>query len=359
MAPSTAVAADTCARVWHAVLPGADEVRAARRRLHRKALTIAVVVGAAYWAVVVSDLPVAARLGGSVLLVLGLFAVGTSIMHDANHGSFSRHARLNQALAWTSDALGASSWLWRMQHNAIHHGNTNVVGVDADVDLAPWGRLAPDQPWRRWHRGQHVYLWPLYGFLALKNLLVSDVVALSTRRIGSRPLGRSVTPAVVLRVVLGKVLHLAWAVVVPLLFNPWWGVLAFYLGCSWFVGFLLALTFQMAHCVDAADMAAPDAPRRGDDFVAHQLRTTVDIASPVPVVGHLFRWLVGGLDHQVEHHLAPRLPHTAYPALGARFRAACAAQGIAHRRHVGVGAALRSHARWLRAMSLPPEPLAS
>ena len=88
---------------------------------------------------------------------------------------------------------------------------------------------------------------------------------------------------------------------------------------SWLVGFVLAVTFQLAHCVDIAEFDDELAPRRGRDFFAHQLRTTVDIASPVPVLGHAFRWLVGGLDHQIEHHLAPRLPHTVYPIVAARF----------------------------------------
>ena len=86
-------------------------------------------------------------------------------MHDANHGSFSRHRWINQALAYTSDALGASSWLWRIQHNVLHHGNTNVVGFDADLELAPW-RGSRLQRWHRRFRWQHVYIWPLYGFLA-------------------------------------------------------------------------------------------------------------------------------------------------------------------------------------------------
>ncbi len=345
--------AATCAQLWRAALPTPGEIRAARRRLHVKAIVILLLVTVAYWVVVMSAVTLGPRLVAAGVLVVGLFAVGTGIMHDANHGSFSRYGWINRALAWTSDALGASSWLWRTQHNVVHHGNTNVVGVDADIELAPLGRLAPEQPWRRWHRAQYVYLWPLYGFMALKNLLVSDVVALARRRIGNRTLP-AVTSRVVARVMAGKVLHLGWAIVVPLLFNPWWGVLGFYLGCSWVVGFLLAVTFQMAHCVDLADMATPDAARRGDDFVLHQLRTTVDVASPMPVFGPIFRWLVGGLDNQVEHHLAPRLPHTVYTAVGRRFRATCAMNGIEHRRHPGVWSAIRSHGRWLRAMSAPP-----
>jgi linoleoyl-CoA desaturase len=142
-------------------------------------------------------------------------------------------------------------------------------------------------------------------------------------------------------------------VVIPLLFNPWWAVLAFYLTCSWLVGFLLAVTFQLAHCVDVTTMHDSSVSRRGDDFAGHQLATTADIATPLPVLGHLVRWLVGGLDHQIEHHLAPRLPHTIYPLLADRFRRVCHDSGVSYRLHPGVCSALRSHTRWLRAMSVP------
>jgi linoleoyl-CoA desaturase len=100
-------------------------------------------------------------------------------------------------------------------------------------------------------------------------------------------------------------------------------------------------------------MGVPEGPRRGDEFTVHQLRTTVDVASPVPVVGHVFRWIAGGLDHQIEHHLAPGLPHTIYPMLAKRFRVACAANGINYRQHAGIWSAIRSHARWLQEMGRP------
>ena len=98
-------------------------------------------------------------------------------------------------------------------------------------------------------------------------------------------------------------------------------MLAVYLACSWIVGFVLAIIFQLAHCVDVDRRAGRRSARRGDDFAAHQLRTTADIASPIPVLGHAFRWLVGGLDHQIEHHLGPRLPHTLHRRTAQQFRA--------------------------------------
>jgi linoleoyl-CoA desaturase len=154
---------------------------------------------------------VVVRLVAAGVLVIALVATATSIMHDANHGSFSTRRWINYALSYTSDALGASSWLWRFQHNALHHGNANVVGFDADIALAPFARLAPAQPWHRWYRAQHIYIWPLYGFLALKNLLVSDVVALVTGRLDQQSIRQRIRPAVVAQILAGKVVHVAWA----------------------------------------------------------------------------------------------------------------------------------------------------
>ena len=341
--------------IWRSVMPTLDEVRKAQRRLHAKALAILGLVITSYWCLVLSHLPVVARLGAAAMLVTALVTVGTSIMHDANHGSFSNHRWLNDALSFTSDALGASSWLWRFQHNTLHHGNANVAGFDADIALAPFARLSPSQPWHPWYRAQHVYLWPLYGFLALKNLLVSDTVALATGRLDQQRLRQPVRPRIVAQIVTGKVVHLTWAVVIPLLFNPWWAVVAFYLTCSWIVGFFLAITFQVAHCVDITTMHDSSAPRRGDDFAVHQLRTTANIATPLPVIGHLLRWMVGGLNHQIEHHLAPRLPHTVYPLLAQRFRQACLDHQITYHLHPNFWAAMRSHGRWLRTMSTQPD----
>ncbi|HRE00234.1 MAG TPA: acyl-CoA desaturase [Ilumatobacteraceae bacterium] len=308
----------------------------------------------AYFALVVANLGLLVRLGAAALVVVSSVALATGVLHDANHGSFSRLRWLNRVLACSSDALGASSFLWRIQHNQLHHNHTNVVGFDADVELGPWARVAPAQPWRPRYRWQHVYIWPLYGFLVIKNLLVSDLTSLVQGRIGHQPIRTRITAGVIVRIALGKCAHLAWAIVIPLMFNPWWAVLAFYMACSWTAGLILAVIFQVAHCVDAVEAVDAGAPRRGQDFAAHQLRTTVDIASSGLVSGPLLRWIAGGLDHQIEHHLAPGLPHTIYPTLAARFRAALAHHDVGYRIHSGPIEAIRSHARWLRAMGAQP-----
>jgi linoleoyl-CoA desaturase len=75
----------------------------------------------------------------------------------------------------------------------------------------------------------------------------------------------------------------------------------------------------------------------------------------MPMGRRVVRWLMGGLDYQIEHHLAPKLPHTIYPIVAPRLLAACEARGLDYRTHPSVTEAIRSHARWLRAMGRAPE----
>jgi linoleoyl-CoA desaturase len=286
--------------------------------------------------------------------IVAVVATASSIMHDANHAALTRSARLNRLFGYSADLLGASSWIWRFKHNHLHHGNPNVVGVDSDISQAPFARLAPEQPWRPWHRYQHVYVWFLYAFLTIKWLTFADFFNLIHGRVGEQPLPRRLRPRDLALMLGGKLAHVTWALVIPLLFYPWWAVMGFYLICSWVVGFTLAVIFQLGDCVDTAEFAVPAEPRRGDDFELHQLRTTVDVECRV----RLLCWVMGGLDRQVEHDLALRLPHTIYPLVARRLRALCPERDITYRVHPSLWAALRAHALWLKLVSQRPTVMA-
>jgi linoleoyl-CoA desaturase len=336
------------------VMPSAHEIAAGRRRLHRKAAVIGALGVSSYVLLVFGPSLLPLRLLFAGGLVIAAVATATSIMHDANHGAYSVSRRVNRIAGWSSDLLGASSFLWRIKHNNLHHGNPNVVGYDTDIEQAPFARLAPTQPWRPYHRYQHIYMWGLYGLLSLSWFVLSDFRTLIRRRQGLHSLPHRLRPADVALIVLGKFVHLGWAIALPLAFHPWWGVLTYYLVSSWLVGFMLANIFQLAHCVDRAEFFTADAPRRGSDFELHQLRTTVDIRCRRRLPGAALRWLAGGLDCQIEHHLAPKLPHTVHPSMADDLQAACVEHGIEYRVHPGIVSALRSHAHWLRQMGAQP-----
>lgn len=333
--------------------PSGPALERAMRQLQRKALLIAGLGVGSYLGLLATHslllaLPLAA------VLVVAVIATGTCVMHDANHGAFSESKALNRVVGYSSDLMGASSWLWRQKHNGLHHANTNVVGMDTDIEQMPFARLAPAQPWQAWHRYQHIYMWFLYGFLTVQWALFSDLANVVTRKIGSQPLRRRPKLVDLSLLLFGKVLHLSWAVLLPLYFHRWWVVVAFYLTCSWVVGFSLAVFFQVAHCVDSTSFAEPSCARRGNDFALHQLQTTANVECHTPIVGPFIGWLMGGLHQQIEHHLAPGVPHTAYATMGQRVRELCADRGITYVSHSSMWAAVRSHMRWLKLMGVRP-----
>jgi linoleoyl-CoA desaturase len=341
-------------RLTEAVRPSTTELRQARRQLHTKAVVIAGLAIGSYWSLVMRQSSVIEKLASSAVLIVALTAAATCVFHDANHASFSTSRTVNRVAGFTGDLLGASSWIWRFKHNNLHHGNTNMVGIDADIDQAPFARLAPTQRWRPWHRYQHLYMWILYGFLTLQWLLISDFVDLKNQGIGSQHFPRKPRRRDVAMLAFGKVLHVAWAFALPLAYHRWWVVLTFYLAISWSVGLLLATMFQLAHCTEPTQFPPADAPRRGSDFIAHQLRTTVDVRCRTEMGGRALHWVMGGLDYQVEHHLAPRLPHTVYPLVAQRLSRVCEQQQLTIHTHATPWQAIRSHGRWLKFMGARP-----
>src|SRR5690606_6299394 len=56
----------------------------------------------------------------AVMMGLSMAGIGLCVMHDANHGSYSRNTTLNKILGYVSmTLLGGFSLNWRIQHNVI------------------------------------------------------------------------------------------------------------------------------------------------------------------------------------------------------------------------------------------------
>lgn len=284
-------------------------------------------------------------------ILLGIFVagIGMNVMHDANHGALSRHRLVNRAFGWTNDMLGASAYVWTTKHNVVHHTFTNVEGVDDDLEVGALARMSPAQRWYPWHRAQHLYMWLLYGFLLVKWVFFDDYANLATARVGSHRLPKMKTSDVVL-FVLGKVTYLAWNIAIPLTrHSPGW-VVATWLGSSLVGSIVLAVTFQLAHCVEETAMfeAQRDARGRANlplGFFEHQVATTMDFGRGNALV----TFLVGGLNYQTVHHLVPRVSHVHYPALSRELEAFCREHGVRYTVQSTWGA-LRSHFRFLRSL---------
>jgi linoleoyl-CoA desaturase len=293
--------------------------------------------------------------GALLAILLGLFAagIGLNIQHDGGHQAYSSYPWVNRLMAMTLELIGGSSYLWRWKHGIFHHTYVNVTGHDTDIDLGSLARLAPHQRRLAFHRWQHLYLWPLYGLLAIKWQCLDDFHKLLRGRINQhrvpRPKGREL-----LIFIAGKAVFFALAFGIPLQFHPLPVVLCFYAVSGIVTGFVLSVVFQMAHCVEEAEFPVPGAStgRIERAWAVHQAETSVDFCRRSRVLS----WLVGGLNFQIEHHLFPRISHVHYPGISRLVEETCREFGIRYRVHRSFWAGIRSHFRWLRRMGVRSAP---
>ncbi|MGK0384482.1 MAG: linoleoyl-CoA desaturase, partial [Bacteroidia bacterium] len=69
-----------------------------------------------------------------VFMAFGMSGIGMSVMHDANHGSYSNNPTVNKYIGYLINILGGSAIVWKLQHNVLHHSFTNIEGHDGDID---------------------------------------------------------------------------------------------------------------------------------------------------------------------------------------------------------------------------------
>lgn len=330
---------------------GVDEVRAARHRLQRKALVVVSVFVASYALVIGLNQSLWAVGLGALGLMLSAYTSITVIMHDANHDAMFEGRIMNRIAGFWVDVFGGSSMVWRFKHNSVHHEQANVESVDTDIQQEPFLRLNQFQDWHWWHRFQHLYAPVLYGFINIQ-IFLADFVNVARRQVKNQHMQHR--PPLVEKVffAVGKVVFAVWAFAVPVAVFGW-RALPVALALMWVVGAALALTVQVAHSVELVEQF--DEPFAGSvgDFVRHQVSATADVESS-GLAGAIVRWMTGGLDKQVAHHLAPGMPHTIYPALLPHIKALCDEYGTRYRSHPSVRSALASHFRWLKELGRRP-----
>jgi linoleoyl-CoA desaturase len=291
----------------------------------------------------------------AIILGLGLAAIGFNIQHDGGHKAYSNRPWINKIMSLTLDLMGGSSYLWDWKHNSIHHTYTNITGHDDDIDLGFLARLSPHQRRFWFHRLQGIYLWVLYGFMAIKWHLFDDFYQIAAGRIGDkripRPKGRDLVVFIA-----GKAIFFTLAFVIPMLLHPVWVVLVTYALAAFVSGLVLSVVFQLAHCVEGAEFPMPTAneeglPRMETGWAVHQVQTTFDFSRG----NRLMSWFVGGLNYQIEHHLFPRICHVNYPVLSKVVEDACREFGLRYAVHRSFFSAVASHYRWLVVMGRSPD----
>ncbi|MFI5173264.1 MAG: fatty acid desaturase family protein [Terriglobia bacterium] len=288
----------------------------------------------------------------AILLGLSTAAIGFNVQHDGGHQAYSDIPWINKVMSLTMDLIGGSSYVWHWKHGVFHHTYVNITGHDPDIDLSILGRQTPHQRGFWFHRWQHFYLWPLYGFMAMKWHLYDDFRDVVTGRVGEhrvpRPSGRELV-----FFLLGKTIFFSLIFGIPILFHPVWVVLIYYGATELLLGMVLSVVFQLAHSVEQAEFPMPceNTGSIENAWAIHQVETTVDFCRQ----SRMAAWLLGGLNFQVEHHLFPRICHVNYPAISKLVEGTCREFGLTYNENSTLWAGIASHFRWLRRMGVPQD----
>jgi len=100
-----------------------------------------------------------------VLMGFGMSGIGLSVMHDANHGAYSKNSKTNKYLGALINLVGGYDVNWKIQHNVLHHSYTNIDGYDEDISKASVFRMSPFQEHKKYYKYQEFYAPFLYSIM--------------------------------------------------------------------------------------------------------------------------------------------------------------------------------------------------
>lgn len=279
----------------------------------------------------------------------GMAGVGLSVMHDANHGAYSRKEWVNTLVSNVMILLGGSARNWRIQHNVLHHTYTNVTDHDEDIDPPLFMlRFSPHSKHYAIHKFQHLYAWVFYGMMTLFWYLTKDYQQAFRYKKKGLIESQGVTFTQHLsRIVFFKVIYTGIFLFLPIYFGgaSWLtNVLGFVL-MQFICGLILAMIFQPAHVVPTSTFPMPnDSGIVEADWAVSQLYNTANFAPK----SKLFSWYVGGLNFQVEHHLFPSICHIHYKKIAKIVEETAKEYNLPYYSYRTFFAALSEHTKMLK-----------
>ncbi|HMK04341.1 MAG TPA: acyl-CoA desaturase [Ferruginibacter sp.] len=321
-------------------------------RLFSKTIILVVTAIAMYCLLLFVPVSGAVALLMCAVLGVALASIGFSVMHDANHGSYSTRPKLNDFLGLSLNAMGASSYFWKQKHNIIHHTYTNVDGIDDDIAKSPIIRHCESQKWVPAHKVQYLYLLPVYSLSTIFWIFIMDFTKYFSRKIFTTDAWKMSTKNHIIFWAT-KILYVTFYIAIPVMvwgFLPW---LAGYMVLNVVMGLFLSLVFQLAHVVENTEFehVSLEATKHMESaWAEHQMRTTANFAMGNKVIS----WFVGGLNYQIEHHLFPRVSHVHYPVISKIVMEKCKEYNMPYNKYDTMSAAVASHFRVMKSLGKRP-----
>jgi fatty acid desaturase len=266
------------------------------------------------------------RACGMVISTAGSIGVGTNT-HTSSHYATSNKRWLNELLTYFGCPffLGLSASYWWRQHVVVHHPAPNVVGVDDDMDLAPWFARTHEEVKRS--RGLRRYYyekvqWVVFPMaLAANGFHMQRAGWLHVIRMLRDPARRKKAHWIDLGALL---LHYVTMLVIPMCWFAPGNVVAFYLLRFGLMGYAMFVVLAPGHFpVEAACLSKE---QKDSDYLLLQTAATVNFRT-----GVLGRLICSGLEYQIEHHLFPNVSHVYYQKMSMPVEKFCREHGLPYR----------------------------
>lgn len=274
--------------------------------------------------------------------------IGFNVCHDALHGSFSDRKWVNTFFGWFFNVIGANVYVWKITHNQIHHTFTNIVGHDADLEVAPGIiRINSTESLKPIHRYQHIYAFMLYSLSSLSWFFKKDYMKFFDKSLRERGMKPPISEY--FKLFAYKAFYYTLFLIIPLIVMPfaWYTILAVLLVMHFAEGMVMGNVFQLAHLVEETDMPEPKHDENiTDPWAVHQMKTTANFARKNKFVSSIF----GGLNFQIEHHLFPNICHVHYPAISEIVRNTAKEFGLPYHENESFFGAVKSHYNFLKKM---------
>ena len=112
-----------------------------------------------------------------LMMGLGMAGIGMSVMHDANHGAYSKNKNINKFFGFFITFFRGSYINWKIQHNVLHHTYTNISSMDEDIESGVYLDFSKTKIMKH-HKYQHLYAWFLYGLMTIQWSIDKDFLQL-------------------------------------------------------------------------------------------------------------------------------------------------------------------------------------
>ncbi|OYN87501.1 fatty acid desaturase family protein [Parenemella sanctibonifatiensis] len=262
-------------------------------------LTLSALIGDSWWQIAIAV---------GIALVMTQFGF---LGHDAAHRQIFTSARWSDGVALVVANLFVGlgiSW-WKKKHTR-HHGGPNKMGVDSDIDNGVVAFTPSDEQTRlgRWMRRRQV--WFFFPIVSLVGLQM-DVNSFKHLFARGEVKNRWLELALLTIHHAGMTIFAFWAMSPAI-------AITFLVVHKLVFGFYLGMVFATNHI--GRPTVGPDVKI---DFLRRQVLMSRNISG-----GPVVSFLMGGLNHQIEHHLFPSMSRPNLARVVPIVKDFCREQGI-------------------------------